>query len=74
MNDNQKNFENTNDKKFVTSKATEEVFENKSNVNKSSSANNKKVKKKIITKSQNKSENYSDAVRNMLPPEFRGIE
>lgn len=74
INDNQKNFENTNDKKLVTSKATEEVFENKSNANKSSSADNKKVKKKIITKSQNKSENYSDAVRNLLPPEFRGIE
>lgn len=47
MNDNQKIFENTNDKEFVTS-ATEEVFENKSNVNNSSSANNKKVKRKLL--------------------------
>lgn len=74
MNDTQKYFGNKTDVSSVTAKATEENFEDKFNANESSSVDNQKVKKKIITKSKNKSENYSDTVRNMLPPEFRGIE
>lgn len=74
MNDTQKYFGNKTDVSSVTAKATEENFEDKFNANESSSVDNQKVKKKVITKSKNKSENYSDTVRNMLPPEFRGIE
>lgn len=74
MNDTQKYFGNKTDVSSVTAKATEENFEDKFNANEFSSVDNQKVKKKVITKSKNKSENYSDTVRNMLPPEFRGIE